>query len=406
MKLYKLNILLCSALILLVAVINVLIPKTETISTTENRTLAKMPDFSSEELFSGDYFKAYDAYFSDHFIGRDRLVSVAKDIQTYSGVSSDSIGEIVINHGENVIGDHSGKGGSGANAANPTNIFYLKDRAMTLYKHNAQNANAFVESYNRTVKSIPENIKVSTFLVPDQIEFSTLESTAGLSDSQKDALDFFKEKLDPKTIFVNALPSLEAHKSEYIYFRTDHHWTARGAYYGYIAYAKAHGFEPEPLENFKAETQENFLGSRYKLNTKLGAYPDAIEYFKHPDYKNFKYQVLKEGAFKSTELINPYFLKTESKYAVFMGGDHPVAIIESGVKNGETLMVLKDSFANAFVPFLAPHYEKIVILDPRHQAVNLMDAIKKYSPTEILFLNTIHSASKTLNQQFDQYIKS
>lgn len=405
MKLYKFNIFLCSVLILTIAVINLVLPKTETVSIAENRNLAIQPEFSLSNIFKGDYFKAYDAYFSDHFIGRDRLVTVAKKIQSYSGKRSESVGEIVINRGENILSSHSGSGSTAKNIPNPTNILYLKDRAMTIYRFNKHNSDAFIKSYNKMAESVPSDIQLTTFLVPDQIEFSTLDQTRNLADSQKKALEYYETHLDQRTLFINAIPSLLEHKDEYLYFRTDHHWTARGAYYAYLSYANAHGFETLPLSSYTSFSAEGFLGSRYRLNKTLEPYPDTIEYFVHPEYSNFTYEIFKDNAMKVSELLNTYFLKTESQYAMFMGGDHPVATLQSENKNGQVLLVIKDSFANAFVPFLAPHYEKIIVLDPRHRDIDLNEAIQTYKPTEILFLNTIHSASKSLNVMFDDFIK-
>lgn len=401
MKLYKFNIALLSAIILTVTAVNLLMPKTETISYAENRKLAEKPAFSSEKLFSGKYFKEYDAYFSDHFLMRDRFVTVAKEIQSYAGMQSSDVGRIIMTHGENVVSTQSGSGSSKANQPNPTNIFFLEDRAMTIFKFNQHNADLYVKSYNDLVSKIPTDVKVTTFLAPDSIEFSTFKQTKGIADSQREALDYYKSRLDPRTIFIDAIPAIDAHKEEYIYFRTDHHWTQRGAYYGYTAFAKAHGFEPIPLDEFKASKGEGFLGSRYKLNNALEPYPDYIEYFEHPNLPEFKTQISKNNALKETTMIIPYFLKTDAKYATFMGGDHPLALIDSPNKNGQVLLMLKDSFGNPLIPFLAQHYEKIVVIDPRHLQFDLIDTIEQYGVTEVLFLNTIHSASKTLNQQLD-----
>ena len=163
-----------------------------------------------------------------------------------------------------------------------------------------------------------------------------------------------------------------SHRGEYIYFRTDHHWTQLGAYYAYTAFCEAAGFDAVPLEQFQTGRYDTFLGSMYTFTK---GYPQSDVLKQHPDYLDYYLPIADtharyyaDGSLENGTPVSVVYTQLDesvsNKYLCFIGGDTPVCIVESDVQ-GPTCIVLKESYGNAFVPFLTSHYGRIIVIDPR-----------------------------------------
>lgn len=166
------------------------------------------------------------------------------------------------------------------------------------------------------------------------------------------------------------------------YYKTDHHWNYNGAYLAYTEFCKARGVQAKPLESFGVKTVSgDFRGTLYsKVPTFKGV--DEIGLPSVPELS-----VTADG--KTIDFYDYKALETKDKYNVFQGGNHGVVEIENKNGNGKTLLVLKDSFANSFVPYIAGEYSKIVMLDERYAFVSLNEFAKQLNPDEILVLREI-----------------
>jgi hypothetical protein len=237
---------------------------------------------------------------------------------------------------------------------------------------------------------IGPDVRVYSMLVPSAVEFVESEKLRKLSDSQKEAFDRVYALYNPTIKGVPAYDHIAGHLSEYLYFRSDHHWTALGAYYGYEAIAESMGFEPLPLDRFlETELPGAFLGTAYAatLNADVKNNPDTITTYR-PNVK-FEYKVYRDGVrgVKRSLVESRIPVDGRGGYAVFLGGDFALSRITTEVKNGKKLMIIKDSYANAVVPFLVPHFEEIEIVDPRYFKSNLPAEIGKRGITDVLFIN-------------------
>ena len=172
--------------------------------------------------------------------------------------------------------------------------------------------------------------------------------------------------------FIDVLPALTEHKGEYLYYRTDHHWTQLGAYYAYTAFCEAAGFDAVPLEQFQTGRYDTFLGSMYTFTK---GYPQSDVLKQHPDYLDYYLPIADtharyyaDGSLENGTPVSVVYTQLDesvsNKYLCFIGGDTPVCIVESDVQ-GPTCIVLKESYGNAFVPFLTSHYGRIIVIDPR-----------------------------------------
>lgn len=275
-------------------------------------------------------------------------------------------------------------------------IITLGDKALEIFKGNENGANLYIDTINEQKKSLGEDVKVYDMVVPTHVEFELPEKYSDMSKPQKPIIDNIYKGLDNDITKVDAYSNLEKHKSEYIYFNTDHHWTSLGAYYAYEAFAKEAGFEPEPLSKFEKYTKEDFLGTLYTQtqDNKLKENPDKVDYYKIPyDYKVFRYE--KEDPTKplKTTLYADYASGVNS-YSVFLHGDFPEIKIENkNAKSDKKIAVVKESYANAFVPFLIPHYKEVYVIDSRQYKGSLEELTSKNDIDEVLFLNNIFATN-------------
>lgn len=264
-------------------------------------------------------------------------------------------------------------------------ILIYNNSAMQLFKANTDAEKYYAETLNGFKEKAGEGIRVYSLLAPTSIEFVDNEKYRDLSDSQKEAISRVYEKLSG-VIPVDAYSKIMEHSDEYLYFRTDHHWTALGAYYAYSGFADAAGFDAVPLDRYETENIENYLGSLYDMTSSstLRKNHDTITVYK-PFVKN-EYSVWYEGPVK-LKVIDMYHATQKNKYRVFISGDRPLGIIKTEVDNGRKILVIKDSYGNAMVPFLLPHYEEIYVVDPRQYRKNIFTLIQENEIQEVLFLN-------------------
>ena len=189
---------------------------------------------------------------------------------------------------------------------------------------------------------------------------------------------------------VNAYAEMAAHTDEYLYFRSDHHWTTLGAYYAYRTFAKVAGFTPVDKNTLQTGKLSPFLGLFYKdtKSTALSNDPDYVEYF-IPPVNTTAIASDSDAAMSNSYSIKVINTETTSsnKYLAFVGGDHGVVKITTDAQSDKSIVVIKESYANAFVPWLCANYKTIYVLDPRQLTVKLADFVKTNSIDEVLFLN-------------------
>ena len=209
--------------------------------------------------------------------------------------------------------------------------------------------------------------------------------------------DALQQKLEKEDVLISVEPVLDAHKEEEIYYRTDHHWTTLGAWYAYEQYTKAVGGDLQRAQGKKKFRciSKDFYGTTYaKINYARQA--DKIEIYESADKLRVVYNM---GEKKTKTLYDFSFLKTADQYSVFTGGNQAVLEITGGIKNGKTLLLIKDSFANSILPFLAEDYEKLVVVDLRQLNVSGDRLLEMFSPTDILIL--YNSAQFAQDKEFE-----
>ena len=432
-KLY--TVLLCIVLALMLAVgVYSLVDKDATFSALENKKLAEQPRFTVAGLLDGSYISAVETYYSDTFPGREALLKLNRSLNKFyyfSGTDEDSV--LIINgpSGAELGGESLDTAQNAQNDAQTQtpdtqtpqpddtqpdqtqtpdntqlpddqmpdaqqpetpaediapeidvpaesdaqwagNVIVVGTRAMEIPSGSEEIMARYAQAVNNLADGLGKNVRTFSLITPNGGEFYSPESMHTGVHSQKDMIDYCYSQMESAVVKVDAYAALRDHVDEYIYFRTDHHWTQLGAYYAYTAFCESAGFEPVTLDKFETGTYDRFVGSMYTFTS---GYPQSQTLYDNPDYLTYYLPIYETHAkyYADTSLENGVEISvvytgltdsTSNKYLCFIGGDTPVCVIESAAEGG-TCMVLKESYGNAFVPFLTSHYSRIIVIDPR-----------------------------------------
>lgn len=208
--------------------------------------------------------------------------------------------------------------------------------------------------------------------------------------SQKWVLDTMQSRFSGVN-FVNSYSEIFSHRDEYLYFKSDHHWTQLGAYYAYRAFADSVGLTPTPLSDMRYEViNDDYQGSMYSFtgDARVKHFRDTVEV--HYPTKDAVMTVTRRDG--TTQTYDRLIIPEYGSYLSFIASDNPFTVINvPSNPQDRSILVLKDSYGNAFVPFLAEHYGNIIVIDPRYCDENIADTYKNYGLTDILFVGNIQS---------------
>ena len=431
MKKLRIDTILFIFILTFLGVANALNFNKPTISKLENRALKQRPQFSVETLFNGSYIKDYEEYYNDTFIQRDNLVKINRDLQQAMNFLGPDVS--LIRSSEDLqlpdetaggeknqpAGEDEAPGSPGTQPpaqstgtppeATPDdstdtqkpqnfdeqNVGYwlvVDGKAVQLFKFNKESFEYYAQVLNQFSDKLGSDVKIYSMIPPTAGEFLKLKKYKGITDSQNDAMGFLNSRLDGKISSVNVYDALNRHKDEYIYFKTDHHWTALGAYYAYASFMETKGEQPVGLDRYEAVDLGDFLGSSYTktLDKKLEKNPDRVTAYK--PFTDNEYLMVYGDKEKKADVIDmKYADDINNKYLAFLSsGGATWSVIKTDVNNGKKIMVIKDSFGNAFVPFLLPHYEEIYVVDSRFYSIsatgkNIVQFVKEKGIHEVLF---------------------
>ena len=415
--LIKINIAIFIALFGIGGVVFLLSPK-EDISVNEKRALAKMPTFSFEALKKGTYFKEIDNYVADNFILRQQLTELAGQIKALKGVAFDDIQVVVENKPKSlevepakpglaksdVVGDAT----TTLDAAdqqpyqNVESIIIYKGRAVQMVGGSADRMQPLSQVVSEYQQEFGPDFKIYFMAIPVGSDFYLPTKISRGALKEKSLIDSMYSQLPAQVIKVDAYKTLSEHVDEYIYFRTDHHWTGLGAYYAFEAFLKAANLSPLPIDSLTKRTIPNFLGTLYQRTQSpvLRSSADTVEYFVIPNATKVQY-FNSESTKPANSTLYAEFAKGSAGYGVFLGGDYPLLKIKSDVSNGKKIILIKDSYGNAFAPYLASRYEEVYVIDYRYYRGNIRKLIHDNGIQNLIFAhNTYVMQSKyTANQE-------
>jgi hypothetical protein len=339
-------------------------------SETENRLLAARPVFSCDALLDGSYTRGWEDYVTDQFVGRDKWIS----IKTMTDVllQKKEINGVYLGKDDYLIEQH-----------------LPEDYTETEINKKLMLLKKLVDKWGADVMLVPTADNILTDKLPENAPYF----------DEKAFLERVRTTVGEEN-FIDVYSALEEHADEEIYYRTDHHWTSLGALYGYRAWAEAKGVNRYPYNaNTMVAVTEDFSGTlQSKVN--LNWTSDKITYFPETVKIPVKVTYDMDPGSTSESCYESSYLDTKNKYGFFLDDNHALVEIDTGRAGKGTLLVIKDSYANCFVPMLLPHYSTIYVLDLRYyngRLSKLMESLEPHSQEDeqermevLLLYNCIH----------------
>lgn len=335
-------------------ILDMLWPKRE-YSELENRKLQQVPAFSSSALFSNQWTSDYGTYIQDQFAFRDSWIDLKSRAEYFLGKTENS--EVIYGDDDMMF-----------------TKFYSLERYGDTWLRNAQAVEQFTARHPG---------KVSFMLTPSAslIYEDKLPANVPLADEDAYLDQIFAsvpsaEVYDLRDLFTE-------HKDEYIFYRTDHHWTTYGAWLAYSEFCDRNGLTPFDTENHEKVEIKDFYGTSYSKSRLWNAVPDTLTYY--PLDNSMEIVVPGENSAASADgtMYNLSALEKRDKYSAFLWGNNGYSEIEG---DGEgSILVVKDSYGNSFTPFLTANYAKIGVVDFRYRKANLEDLMEQYDQVLILY---------------------
>ncbi|HIT34731.1 MAG TPA: hypothetical protein IAC31_08940 [Candidatus Faecousia intestinigallinarum] len=402
-----------------------------TYSERERRSLKTLPGLTISSLLDGSYTAKFSEYYADTFPNRESLMDTNRTLNGFYYFSGGSNTLVVdrnngaADHGENLGGSTPSQEAttpsdtSGEEATVPSEstappleeapdvegvveqlgaVALIGDRALDIPYADNDQIKAYAAAVTKIAAALGSNVRTFSMPVPNSAAYySPAEYRTGAS-SQTAMLELVQDSLGSNVHFVDSYSAIAPHTDEYLYFRTDHHWTQLGAYYAYTAFCQAAGFTAPSLDTFETGQWDDFVGSLY---TSISDYPQSQVLLDNPDtVYYYKPSVdCTTTYYSDTTLSDPvpigaisYVGETSNKYLTFMGGDHPITIIDTG-NSGSTCILIKESFGNCFAPWLINNYSKVICIDPREfnrdgtPTLDLPSFAQEHGVTDCIILN-------------------
>lgn len=282
-------------------------------------------------------------------------------------------------------------------------VYRVGDTGYEMYSYVDSTAKKYADNVNAVADALAGKANVYMLPIPLSSGVSLPDALYGkdVFGDQKEAEQKIIGYMNGNVKSVALYDALLAHRTEYIYFRTDHHWTATGAYYAYEQFCRAKGITPTPISSYTVDEYDGFLGTFYRdsnQNAAMGANPDKVIAY-HPlsteatlDYGDGENANLTRGKIIYDESTAPASLK----YGAFITGDNAYSVINNpDVTDGSSCIVVKESFGNAFVPFLTDHYQTIYVLDYRYWKGSISQFAQDKGVQDVLFVNNLSAIRST-----------
>lgn len=347
-------------------------------SEIENRYMATFPEFSVENVLDRSYMKGIESYLSDNFIARPDWISMKTNAEIASGKKEQ-------------------KG-----------VFILNDRLLE--KFNPPDFKTVDKSIN-AISAFSTKIKKPVFVMiaPTSAGIYTdkLPQNAPVYN-EKAFIDYIYKNLGNTVTSLDVYSPLNSTREEYIYYRTDHHWTTLGAYYAYASSIKKLGFAPISLNSFDIENASNdFRGTLYSKVIYDKIKPDTLDFYHYNGGTKVLSVEVETGMQKKTydSMYFKDFVDKKDKYASFLGTNQPVVTIKTDAPDNKKILVIKDSYAHCFVPFLAQHYSEIKMVDLRYTTQSLDKIVNLNDYNQVLFLYNASTFASDDNLQKLNFVK-
>ena len=390
------------------------------VSEAEKRTLTKFPTPTVSSLWDGQFFYDLSLWYSDTYPMRDSLIAADQKIKNAYGITastmmvgtrqiSDDIPDIdetkndktkndktedqKTQEVEQISAPDSRAMESEIQKQIQQSLYVKNGAAYSLYYYSQAAAETYTSALNKAAAELKGKTNVYSILVPNNsgvmLSEEELEALGGAD--QRQAIKYYYSLTDGvKT--VDTIDTLREHNDEYLYFRTDHHWTQLAAYYVYRNFCEQKGIESNELSDFQKMTFAPFLGTFYQelKNEDMAKNPDSVDAYIPMATNDMTYWEA-DGSKVNWHVVQDVSTWNEnSLYSCFIGGDKPLVQINNPKLNdGSSCVVVKESYGNCFVPFLVDHYQTVYVIDFRYTQNNVMDFVKEHNVQDLIIMNNI-----------------
>ncbi|MEG1686438.1 MAG: DHHW family protein [Angelakisella sp.] len=426
-----------------------------TSSQVERRDLAARPEFSLASFFAHTFTHDFDLFYADTFPARENFIKLSYALEEQKGISgevkmyntgvqeqqkplppsSSSLPAVLPPSSSLSSSSGTSAPSSAASSSQPAsqsesvpppppsstepeatgdayqnnNIFIYQNAAYQLFYGGHQSAENYAKVVSSYAAELP-GVTVYNQVIPQPYNFYLPQRYKKIGKSEEEYADYLQSQYTNGVRGIRAYQKLAEHKSEYLYFRTDTHWTARGAYAAYLAFCDAAKVTPVPLDAMEKRTiPGSFLGYLYTLtqDKNLEAMPDTVEYFIVPGITKVECFTDRGGADHLQTLPSLWQedCRGGNSYSVFIYGDQPYMRVTTTAGTGRSALLIKDSYGNAFAPYLASHYDTLHIIDERYYPYSVYDLIQQQGIDDVIISNSSYSAATASHQQNLQDLK-
>ncbi len=375
-------------------------------SEVEKRELTSFPTFTFSTFMDGTYFSDISTWYSDTFVGRDTFIAMNQSLKQKYGIHSGEMMVGTLTQSDEIPVDSSQKKIKKDPVVPDQNTLqaevtdkimeglYIEDgAAYGGYSFSQEAADTYIDALEKGAEKLDGITNVYSLLIPNNsgviLDDETCAKLGGSNQGQ--AIEYYFNSYD-KVTGIEIYNTLKKHNDEYLYFRTDHHWTQQGAYYAYKSYCKLKGFKAEKLSDLPSYTFTPFLGTYYNelQLPEMAANPDTV-YAYAPKSTNDMLYDDGSGNLIPWKVIQDVSTWNEgSGYYCFVAGDKPYAEIDNPeIEDGTSCVVIKESYGNCFIPFLVDHYDKVYYMDFRYTNYNIVDFCKEHNVTDLIVENNI-----------------
>ncbi|WP_457943227.1 DHHW family protein [Caproiciproducens sp. LBM24188] len=356
-------------LTILVGILYLALAPKQTFSEDENRVLESFPTVTLESVRDGSFMDSVEAFVGDHFMLRKFFVSLNTRAQLWTGR-------------RDLASDYSKVPAEGG-------IYYGKDGH--LYEVLLPNRTDVFQRNVSGFKIFAEKAQVPFYVLPvpsgSQEQPDKLPYSAPNHD-QREELNALQTTLGQSAKVIDVFEALSDKDGQDYYYKTDHHWNSYGAYQGYRVLITEMGYSPAEQDDFDFQkASDSFYGTLYSKAILSNQQPDTVYL---PVYKKAEKLSQATGNLVHDSIYWKEYLEKKDKYSVFLGGNHSVDIVKNEVQtNGKKLLILKDSYANSMVPFLATNFSEIHIIDLRYYNKDIYSYIRQNGITETAAIYSI-----------------
>lgn len=274
-----------------------------------------------------------------------------------------------------------------------TGTAVIGDTGYEIYNYVSSAAETYAHTINKAASKLGKSCRVYAMVVPTSVGVTIPDNKADKinSSNQQESIHKIYRKIKKPTQKIDLYDAMMQHRTEYIYFRTDHHWTALGAYYAYHRFCTDTGRTPNELTQYKKASFGDFIGIFYgdsNKNKNLRKDKMAVYY---PQSKLSMKTRTDSGKMVAGNIIEDGSgYGVSAKYSSYLGGDNAYSVITNQeIKDDSACIVVKESYGNAFVPYLAEHYHKVHVIDYRYYTGKISSLAKQGKVQDILFVNNI-----------------